>query len=198
MRLIRKLALQKQKHTKRKKKVLFRPPRGPGAPLPAAAVRFSGHTIVDKSELSCCRAGPGRVGDWRRGEPPGEYSARSPSGPSTPLRSCGCVARAGWGLASWALWFLSFALSLSPCGQKVEDSAPAGTPRTAEGRRAARGHFSNLWLPGEGGRRPCEPPGSAGKVAWNRSGALALIFVIRSIDVSFLLGVEGRDSLLLW
>lgn len=46
--------------------------------------------------------------------------------------------------------------------------------------------------------RPCEPPGSAGEVAWNRRGALALIFVIMSIDVSFLLGVEGRDSLLLW
>uniref|UniRef100_A0A1D5QN46 Uncharacterized protein n=1 Tax=Macaca mulatta TaxID=9544 RepID=A0A1D5QN46_MACMU len=59
MRLIRKLALPKQKHTKKKKKkkVMFRLLREPVG-LPAAAVRFSGHTIVDRSELSCRPARP--------------------------------------------------------------------------------------------------------------------------------------------
>lgn len=36
-------------------------------PLPAVAVRFSGYTIVDGSELRCCSAGHGRSARNRRG-----------------------------------------------------------------------------------------------------------------------------------
>lgn len=132
MRLIRKLALQKQKHTKKKKKkVLFRPPRGPGAPLPAAAVRFSEHTIVDESELVGGRAGP-RAG-WRpggRGERPGEYSRPRPSGPGAPPRRWRCGPP---GLALLASGSPSLAQSLPPRRQKVADAAQAGQARDRGG-----------------------------------------------------------------
>lgn len=78
-------------------------------PLPAAAVRFSGHTIVDRSELSCCSAGPRRVGREQSGERLGEYSCRL----SPLLRSVRLGAR--WGLASsWPSAGVSFLFASLP------------------------------------------------------------------------------------
>lgn len=69
MRLIRKLALPKQKHPP--PKVLFSATKGAGAPPAAAEVRFSGRTIVDEGELvgGCAgrRAGRRRPGGRARG-----------------------------------------------------------------------------------------------------------------------------------
>lgn len=83
-------------------------------PLPAAAVRFSGHTIVDRSELSCCSAGPRRVG--REQAASGWVSTLAGSVPCSV--QCASGARARWGLvSSWpsaGVFFLSASLPTRP------------------------------------------------------------------------------------
>lgn len=87
-------------------------------PLPAAAVRFSGHTIVDRSELSCCSAGPRRVG--REQAASGWVSTLAGSVPCSVQRASGAQAR--WGTSvilalSWpsaGVSFLSASLPTRP------------------------------------------------------------------------------------
>lgn len=86
-------------------------------PLPAAAVRFSGYTIVDGSELRCCLAGRGRAGRLETGgERLGEYSCRIR--PLLCSARVGCPDPLGTGL-SLALGFLSVFLATRL--QKVDD-----------------------------------------------------------------------------
>ena len=178
MRLIRKLALRKQKHTK-KKKVLFRPPRGPRAPLPGSrgSVFRTHNSGQERAQL--CRAGLGPGGGGRRGESLCEYSAGSRSGPSTLPHRCRCGAQAGGGLASVALPSpsLSLSMSLLPRQQKVDDCALAGWLRGAE-RREVTLATCGCWEKASG-----EPPGSAGEVAQPRAERWPfLIFIIMHID----------------
>lgn len=167
---------------------MFRLLREPVA-LPAAAVRFSGHTIVDRSELSCCPARPRAA---RRpaglGSLPVSTLALARSGPF--LRAAAADAQAGWGLASARAF--GFTPSLSPFSPPTKaDSSRAGHARTAEGGWAARGHASNLWLPGEGGREAAERPGSAGEVAPIARSPCSY-FIIMRVAVRILLGGGGE------
>ncbi|XP_011854767.1 PREDICTED: homeobox protein Hox-B4 [Mandrillus leucophaeus] len=141
---------------------MFRLLREPVA-LPAAAVRFSGHTIVDRSELSCCPARPRAA---RRpaglGSLPVSTLALARSGPF--LRAAAADAQAGWGLASARAF--GFTPSLSPFSPPTKgDSSRAGHARTAEGGWAARGHASNLWLLEKAVGKPRKDPGAQGRAA---------------------------------
>lgn len=70
--------------------------------MAAAAVRFSGHTIVEESELICGRAGPrAGVRPEGAGSLPVSTLARSLLG--LPLLRAASGAPTGWGLASSAL-----------------------------------------------------------------------------------------------
>lgn len=134
MRLIRKLALQKQKHTKKKKKKRSCSGLQGGLELLCPQPRFGfPDTRSGQERAQLLPSGfQSRTGRWC-GEPPCEYSARFGSGPSTPARGCRCAARTDRGLVCSALWFPSLPLSLPPCQQKVDDSALAGLHRDGGG-----------------------------------------------------------------
>lgn len=93
--------------------------------MAAAAVRFSGHTIVEESELICGRAGP-RAGVRPEGAGSLAVSTLARSLLGLPLLRAASGAPTGWGSPP-----RPFALSLpcsvlSPWRQKVDDSVRAG------------------------------------------------------------------------
>ena len=109
MRLIRKLALPKQKHPPPKS--CFRPPRGPELLWPPPRFGFPDAQSWTRASSSVAAQAGGRVGGGRaggRGERPGEYSRPRPSGPRAPPR------RRRRGLASPGLRFRPLALSPPP------------------------------------------------------------------------------------
>lgn len=191
MRLIRKLALQKQ-HTKKKKSCSGHQ-GGPGAPLPAAAVRFSEHTIVDESELVGGRAGP-RAGrrPGGRGERLGEYSRPRPSGPGAPPGRCH-AGRPGARLPG--LRTPSFALSLPPRRQKVAVVARAGHARDGGGpeQREVTAATCGCREKAAGGPASHRERGGGGSEIARSLGFFFLIFSMR-IDVSGLREWRGEAA----